>query len=89
MLKSDLYGALSRAYCSEKNRSKVLDTDLIESMADEILLLYTQNLGEEGLFCNKKHEERFNRKQDKGSFGRGGHSVRRGKKDNYGLAGSL
>ena len=45
MLKSDLYGALSRAYCSEKNRSKVLDTDLIESMADEILLLYTQNRG--------------------------------------------
>jgi hypothetical protein len=41
------------------------------------------------LFCDKKCEEQYNKKQDKGSFGRGGHSVRIGKKDNYGLAGSL
>lgn len=35
MIKSDLYGALSRGYCSEKNKHKVVDTDLLESIADE------------------------------------------------------
>ncbi len=45
MLKSDLYGALSRGYCSEKNKYKVVDPDLIEAMANEILLLYCQNRG--------------------------------------------
>ena len=57
---------------------------------------YCWNCGRkcEGLFCvsendNDKCKQQYERKQDKGSFGRGGHSVRRGKKDNYGLAGSL
>lgn len=45
MIKSDLYGALSRGYCSEKNKHKVVDPDLLESIADEILLLYCQNQG--------------------------------------------
>jgi hypothetical protein len=48
MIKSDLYGALSRGYCSEKNKHKVVDPDLIEAMADEILLLYCQNQGSFG-----------------------------------------
>lgn len=39
MLKSDLYGALSRGYCSKKNSSKVVDVDLIESMANEIMCI--------------------------------------------------
>ena len=46
MIKADLYGALSRGYCSEKNRSKTVDPDLIEAMADEILLLYCQKKGD-------------------------------------------
>ena len=46
MIKADLYGALSRGYCSEKNRSKTVDPDLIEAMVDEILLLYCQKKGD-------------------------------------------
>lgn len=46
MIKSDLYGALSRGYCSKKNSSKTVDPDLIEAMADEILLLYCQKKGD-------------------------------------------
>ena len=45
MIKSDLYGALSRGYCTEKNKHKVVDVDLLEAIADEILLLYCQNQG--------------------------------------------
>jgi hypothetical protein len=45
MIKSDLYGALARGYCSEKNSGKTVDPDLIEAMAEEILLLYTKNQG--------------------------------------------
>jgi hypothetical protein len=41
-----------------------------------------------GLFCNPGCEKRYDKKQRDGSFGRGGHAVRRGKKDGYGLAGS-
>jgi hypothetical protein len=37
MIKADLYGALSRGYCSSKNSHKVVDPDLIESMATEIM----------------------------------------------------
>lgn len=46
MIKSDLYGALSRGYCSKKNSSKIVDPDLIEAMADEVLLLYCQKRGD-------------------------------------------
>ena len=46
MIKSDLYGALSRGYCSQKNSRKTVDPDLIEAMADEILLLYCQKKGD-------------------------------------------
>jgi len=46
MIKSDLYGALARGYCSEKNSSKIVDPDLIEAMADEILLLCCQKKGD-------------------------------------------
>jgi hypothetical protein len=45
MIKADLYGALSRGYCTEKNKHKIIDSDLIEAMADEILLLYCSNQG--------------------------------------------
>ena len=45
MIKSDLYGALARGYCSEKNSSKQVDPDLIEAMADELLLLYCKTQG--------------------------------------------
>ncbi len=41
------------------------------------------------MFCCKKHQMQYDKMQDAGSFGRGGHSVRRGKKDGYGLAGSI
>ena len=45
MVKADLYGALARGYCSEKNSGKTVDPELIEAMADEILLLYCQKKG--------------------------------------------
>ena len=45
MIKPDLYGALSRGYCSKKNSSKTVDPDLIEAMAEEILLLYCKTQG--------------------------------------------
>ena len=46
MIKADLYGALARGYCSKKNCSKTVDPDLIEAMAEEILLLYCQKKGD-------------------------------------------
>jgi len=45
MIKSELLGALARGYCSEKNSSKTVDPDLIEAMADELLLLYCKTQG--------------------------------------------
>jgi hypothetical protein len=45
MIKSDLLGALARGYCSEKNSCKTVDPDLIESMAEEVLLLYCKKQG--------------------------------------------
>ena len=38
------------------------------------------------LFCCKKHQKQYER--NIGHYGRGGHTVRDGKKDGYGLAGS-
>ncbi len=52
MIKSDLYGALARGYCSEKNSSKIVDPDLIEAMADELLLLYCKT---QGKLFDEKH----------------------------------
>lgn len=37
-----LYGALARGYCSEKNRSKELDSDLIVAMADEVMKIFCE-----------------------------------------------
>ena len=51
MTKSDLYGALSRGYCSKKNSSKQVDPDLIEAMVEELLLLYCPK-------CNIVFDER-------------------------------
>ena len=39
MLKEKIVGALARGYCSEKNKDKILDPDLIEAMSDEMLLI--------------------------------------------------
>lgn len=33
---SDLRGALARGYCHKENENKILDPDLIESMAQEV-----------------------------------------------------
>ena len=35
----ELLGALARGYCHDKNASKVLDADLIEAMAEEVLAI--------------------------------------------------
>ena len=35
--KDKILQALARGYCSEKNQNKVLDPDLIDSMANELL----------------------------------------------------
>jgi len=45
MIKSDLLGALARGYCSDKNSGKTVDPDLINAMADELLLLYCKIQG--------------------------------------------
>lgn len=37
--KVQISGALARGYCSEKNKNKVVDPELIESMVEEILKL--------------------------------------------------
>ena len=47
MIKSDLYGALARGYCSEKNSSKILDPDLIEAMAKEVIFAWSGDLSRE------------------------------------------
>jgi hypothetical protein len=51
---------------------------------------YCWNCGRvcEGLFCNEKHKAQWEKKQSTGAFGKGGRSVRNGKRDGYGLAGS-
>jgi hypothetical protein len=64
MIKADLYGALSRGYCSEKNSSKIVDPDLIESMADEVLLLYCKNQGSLERPSFHKEEEQERRRRD-------------------------
>lgn len=35
--KDDIRQALARGYCSKENESKVLDPDLIEAMATEVM----------------------------------------------------
>ena len=37
--RAEIMQALARGYCSDTNKSKVLDVDLIEAMADEVLNL--------------------------------------------------
>jgi len=37
-LRKKVEQALARGYCHEKNKNKELDADLIESMADEVIL---------------------------------------------------
>jgi len=36
-MKSEILGALARGYCTERNKKKVVDPDLIEDMAREVL----------------------------------------------------
>jgi hypothetical protein len=38
-IEQEVKGALARGYCSEHNRNKVLDPDLIEDMAAEVMKL--------------------------------------------------
>ena len=35
----ELFQALARGYCHDKNSHKVLDADLIQAMAEEVLLI--------------------------------------------------
>jgi hypothetical protein len=35
--KDEILQALARGYCDERNESKILDHDLITSMADEVM----------------------------------------------------
>jgi hypothetical protein len=37
--KIEIGQALARGYCSEKNKNKELDSDLIEAMVEEVALL--------------------------------------------------
>jgi len=48
MIKSDLLGALARGYCTDKNKHKVVDPDLVEAMAEEVLVLYAERKGRFG-----------------------------------------
>jgi hypothetical protein len=52
MIKADLYGALSRGYCTEKNKHKVVDPDLIEAMANEVILLFRDKPKKKKLTCS-------------------------------------
>ncbi len=42
MNREEIVGALARGYCSPKNEKKVLDIDLIEGMADEVMKITHQ-----------------------------------------------
>jgi len=41
--KSDLLGALARGYSRKKNKKKIMDPNLIEAMADEVIKLTTKS----------------------------------------------
>jgi len=43
-LRKKVEQALARGYCHEKNKNKELDADLIESMADEVILYSRRGL---------------------------------------------
>ena len=40
--KAEVSGALARGYCTERNSKKVLDPDLIEDMATEVIALFPE-----------------------------------------------
>ena len=45
--RAEVLGALARGYCTERNSKKVLDPDLIEDMATEVIALFPEPSVEE------------------------------------------
>ena len=45
--KAEVSGALARGYCTKRNSKKVLDPDLIEDMATEVIALFPEPSVEE------------------------------------------
>lgn len=48
--RSDIIGALMRGYADKLNRSKELDLDLIEAMADEVMAVISTALQREDFY---------------------------------------
>ena len=53
-LKNKLREALAKAYCTNLNRGKTLDADLIEAMIPEIILVITEEFSKEEILLNWK-----------------------------------